>query len=125
MIKKLLIAALLFITTACTTHHSFMDNALVGYVDGGNQPIVMFPIGVRNGIMLYKPQFTGDCGKVYNSDYQSDNTTTNCYMRAERINGIHSYNQHIGKYFERRADKQNDHEFIEGVNNFNHSTDGI
>lgn len=96
MIKKLLIVALLFITTACTTHHSFMDNALVGYVDGGNQPIVMFPVGVRNGVMLYKPQFTGDCGKVYNSDYQSDNTTTNCYIRAERLNGLHSYNLHIG-----------------------------
>lgn len=96
MMKKILIAALLFITTACTTHHSFMDKAVVGYVDGGNQPIVMFPVGVRNGVMLYKPQFTGDCGKVYNSDYQSDNTTTNCYIRAERINGLHSYNQHIG-----------------------------
>lgn len=104
MFKKLLIAALFFITTACSTHHSFMDKAVVGYVDGGSQPVVMFPVGVRNGVMLYKPQFSSDCGKVYNSDYQSDNTTTNCYIRSERINGLHSYNQHIGKDSARRAD---------------------
>jgi hypothetical protein len=123
MIKKLLIAALLFITTACTTHHSFMDNALVGYVDGGNQPIVMFPVGVRNGGGLYKPQFTGDCGKVYNSDYQSDNTTTNCYIRAERINGLHSYNQHIGKDSASTADT--DPVGLEGISSPFHIPDNI
>ncbi|WP_421670324.1 hypothetical protein [Rahnella sp. EDr1-12] len=123
MFKKLLIAALLLVTTACTSHHGFMDRAVVGYVDGGSQPVVMFPVGVRNGVMLYKPQFSSDCGKVYNSDYQADNTTTNCYVRESRINGLHSYNQHIGKDSASTADTNP--AGLEGANSPSHIPDNI
>ncbi|WP_445336068.1 hypothetical protein ACSR9E_14030 [Citrobacter koseri] len=89
MLKKTLIAVLLALSTGCTTTHSFMDKAMIGYVEG--QAIVMFPAGERNGVKMYRPQFHSDCGKVYNKIYQMDNGSTGCLIRESRIADLHPY----------------------------------
>ena len=92
MLKKILIAVLLVLSTGCTTTHSFMDKAMIGYVEG--QTIVMFPAGELNSVKMYRPQFHSNCGKVYNKIYQMDNGSTGCMVRESRIADLHPYREH-------------------------------
>lgn len=89
MKKLILIVALL--VTGCSTQHSFMDRALVGYVD--NHAVVLFPAGERNGVKLYRPQFQSECS--YNKYYQDDNSSTGCLIRESRIVDLRPYKKHV------------------------------
>ncbi len=77
--KKIITALMLLLSVGCSTHHSFMDNAYVGYIE--NRAVVMFDAGTRNGVKYYRPQFQSDCGHVYNKTYQDDNSSTGCKIR--------------------------------------------
>lgn len=78
---RTLLIAVLFVLTGCTTHYSFMDRALVGYVD--NQAVVVFPAGERNGVKYYRPQFVSEC--PCNKYYQDDDSSTGCVIKKSRI----------------------------------------
>lgn len=110
--EKILIALMLVLSIGCTTHHTFMDKAYVGYVN--NHAVVLFDAGYSNGVKVYRPQFSSDCGKVYDKYYQMDNTSTNCLVRESRIADLHPYNEHISKEIPHKADTI--HDGLEGVN---------
>jgi len=88
---KILIMVIALMATGCTTQHSFMNNAFIGYVD--NQAVVLFTAGTRNGVKYYRPQFQSDCH--YNKYYQDDNNSTECLIRESRIVDLHPYKEHI------------------------------
>ncbi|MCT8173056.1 hypothetical protein ACRAOD_17445 [Raoultella ornithinolytica] len=88
--KKLLMATIITLTTACTSHHSWMDKAYIGYVD--QQAVVMFDAGIRNGVRYYRPQFQSDCH--YNKAYFDEQSSTGCVINETRIADIHPYNKH-------------------------------
>ncbi len=88
---KILILVTALMATGCTTQHSFMNNAFVGYVD--NQAVVLFNAGTRNGVKYYRPQFQSDCH--YNKYYQDDNNSTECLIRESRIADLRPYKEHI------------------------------
>ncbi|MEP9178640.1 hypothetical protein ABKT77_07605 [Enterobacter cloacae] len=111
-IKSLFFAAMLALTGCTATHHDFMDKAYVGYVN--NHAVVLFDAGYSNGVKVYRPQFSSDCGKVYDKFYQTDNTSTTCLVRESRIADLHPYNEHIGKEIPHKADTI--HDGLEGVN---------
>lgn len=111
-LKSLVFAAMVALTGCTGTHHSFMDKAYVGYVN--NHAVVLFQDSVRDGVTYYRPQFSSDCGKVYDKYYSMDNTSTTCLVRESRISDLHSYNEHIGKVLPSRVDTI--HEGLEGVN---------
>ena len=111
-LKSLVFAAMVALTGCTGTHHSFMDKAYVGYVN--NHAVVLFQDSVRDGVTYYRPQFSSDCGKVYDKYYQMDNTSTTCLVRESRIADLHPYNEHVGKVVKTRTDTI--HEGLEGVN---------
>jgi hypothetical protein len=108
--KKLLIAAIIVLTTACTTHHPWMDKAYVGYVD--QQAVVLFDAGVRNGVKYYRPQFQSQCH--YNKAYFDEQSSTGCVINEARIADLHLYSDHVERA-PRRVSTQVNHEFLEGV----------
>lgn len=116
---RTLLIAVLFVLTGCTTHYSFMDKALVGYVD--NQAVVVLPAGERNGVKYYRPQFQSDCH--YNKMYQTDNTSTGCMIRASRIVGLQPYSKHKNEVKPRRVD--NIHGNLDDVNSTIYIPDNI
>ncbi|WP_413504111.1 hypothetical protein [Serratia grimesii] len=84
-----LLAMILFaatLITSCSTTHPWMDQAMVGTVDG-EQVIVMFPAG--DG--FYRPQFSSDCRR--NKYYQLDNNSTGCRIAAERVSNLRAYRE--------------------------------
>ena len=84
-----LLAMILFaatLLTGCSTTHPWMDQAMVGTVDG-EQVVVMFPAG--DG--FYRPQFSTDCRRIYNKYYQMDNNSTGCRIAAERVSNLRAY----------------------------------
>ncbi|QUY50345.1 hypothetical protein JK621_09445 [Serratia plymuthica] len=85
---KLLVIILFSIAllTGCST--PWMDQALVGTVDGNNV-VVLFPAG--DG--FYRPQFSSDCRRTYNKNYQLDNNSTGCRIAAERVTNIRAYRE--------------------------------
>jgi len=87
--KKILIGVLLALSAGCTTTHSFMDKAHVGYVD--NKAVVLFDASTCNGVKYYRPRFQSDCGRIYNKSYQDDNSSTVCLIRDTRIAELHPY----------------------------------
>lgn len=89
--KKLLITAIIALTTACTSHHSWMDKAYVGYVD--QKAVVLFDAGIRNGTKYYRPQFQSDCH--YNKAFFDEQSSTGCVINEARIADIHPYNEHV------------------------------
>ncbi|TWD31568.1 hypothetical protein [Pantoea sp. SJZ147] len=89
--KKLLIAALFAFTAGCSTHHTWMNKAYVGYVD--NQAVVMFDAGTRNGAKYYRPQFQSQCH--YNKAYFDEQSSTGCVINEARIDDIHPYTEHV------------------------------
>lgn len=89
--KKLLMAAIIALTTACTSHHSWMNKAYVGYVD--QQAVVLFDAGIRNGVRYYRPQFQSDCH--YNKVYFDEQSSTGCVINEARIADLHSYTSHV------------------------------
>lgn len=117
MKKLLLIIALLI--TGCNAHHSFMDNALVGYVD--SRAVVMFPAGERNGVKYYRPQFASEC--PYNKYYQDDDSSTGCMVRESRIADLRPYRQHVPTVTAR--DSSTIHETLNDVNSSSHIPDNI
>ena len=120
--KKLLLAAMLLLTSACSSvHHDWMDKAYVGYVE--NQAVVLFDAGIRNSVKYYRPQFQSDCH--YNKAYIDEVISTGCVINEARIADLHLYREHIAKELPTRADTQINHEFMDGVNNSNYITDGI
>lgn len=119
--KKLLIATIILLTTACTSvQHSWMDKAYVGYVD--QQAVVLFDAGMRNGVKYYRPQFQSQCH--YNKAYFDEQSSTGCVINSERIADLHPYNEHV-EQVPQRASTQSNHEYLEGVNSTNHITDDI
>lgn len=117
--KKLLIAAIIALTTACTSHHSWMDKAYVGYVD--QKAVVLFDAGIRNGTKYYRPQFQSDCH--YNKAFFDEQSSTGCVINEARIADIHPYNEHVERE-PQRASTQTNHEFMEGVKSTVHISDG-
>lgn len=111
-LKSLIFAAIVALTGCTSTHYDFMDKAYVGYVN--NYAVVLFDAGYSNGVKVYRPQFSSDCGKVYDKYYQMDNTSTTCLVRESRIADLHPYNEHVGKVVKTRIDTI--HEGLEGVN---------
>jgi hypothetical protein len=90
--KKLLLAAIIALTTACSSvHHVWMDKAYVGYVD--QQAVVLFDAGVRNGVKYYRPQFQSQCH--YNMAYFDEQSSTGCVINEARIADLYSYNEHV------------------------------
>lgn len=83
-------ATIITLTTACTSHHSWMDKAYIGYVD--QQAVVMFDAGIRNGVRYYRPQFQSDCH--YNKAYFDEQSSTGCVINETRIADIHPFNKH-------------------------------
>lgn len=79
----------MLVLSGCSNNYTFMDKAKVGTV--GKHNIVMFDAGTRNGVQYYRPQFTSDCGKIYNAYYDSDNNSVTCLIRAERITNLRNY----------------------------------
>jgi len=110
--KKLLIGVLIALSVGCSTTHSFMDKAYVGYVD--NKAVVLFDAGTRNGVKYYRPKFQSDCGRLYSKIYQDDNTSTGCFIRSSRIAYLRPYREHVSKEIPRKVDTVNGG--IEGVN---------
>jgi len=117
MKKLILIIALLI--TGCNAHHSFMDNAMVGYVD--SRAVVMFPAGERNGVKYYRPQFTSEC--PYNKYYQDNDSSTGCMVREARIADLHPYREHVSKVMPHHTDSI--HIGLEGVNSPSHISDNL
>jgi hypothetical protein len=105
--KKLLIAAIFALTTACTTHHAWMDKAYVGYVDQ------QADAGMRNGVKYYRPQFQSDCH--YNKAYIDEQSSTGCAINEARIADLHLYSEHVAKESPTRADTQINHEFMDNA----------
>lgn len=86
-----LLAMILFaatLLTGCSTTHPWMDQAMVGTVDG-EQVVVLFPAG--DG--YYRPQFSSDCRRTYSKYYQLDNNSTGCRIAAERVSNIRGYGE--------------------------------
>ncbi|MBK0077878.1 hypothetical protein IAE49_01190 [Kosakonia sp. S58] len=119
--KKLLIGVLLTLSTGCTTTHSFMDKAYVGYVN--NKAVVLFDAGTRNGVKYYRPQFQSDCGRIYNKSYQDDNSSTGCLIRDTRIAELHPYREHVSKVMLHQTDRV--HDWLEGVNSPSYIPDNL
>lgn len=120
--KKLLIAAIIFLTTACSSHHSFMEKAVVGVVDN-QKVVVMFYDHTKDGMEYYRPQFASDC--PYNKAYAAtDSTSTTCFIRETRITQMEGYYHHIdsGKVLTPRKDNSINHEFLDGVSNSDNIT---
>lgn len=111
---------LVMVLTGCNTHHSFMDKALVGYVDN-QHAVVVFPAGERNGVKYYRPQFQSDC--YYNKIYETDNSSTGCMIRESRLVDLHPYIEHKSKVIVRQVD--NDHDNFDNVNSLIHIPDNI
>lgn len=116
---KTLLIAVLFVLTGCTTHYSFMDKALVGYVD--NQAVIVFPTGERNGVKYYRPQFQSDCH--YNKMYQADNNSTGCMIRESRLANLHPYREHVPKVMPQHSSTV--HDSLDSVNSTTHIPDNI
>lgn len=116
MKKLILIIALL--ATGCS-NHSFMDRALMGYVD--NHAVVLFPAGERNGVRYYRPQFQSECS--YNKYYQDDSSSTGCLIRESRIADLRPYKQHVPR--KGAGDYSTNHEYIEGVSDSTSLNDNI
>lgn len=108
--KKLLIAALFAFTTGCSSHHTWMDKAFVGYVD--NQAVVMFDAGTRNGAQYYRPQFQSQCH--YNKAYFDEQSSTGCVINEARIADLHPYSEYVERVWKGGSTQVN-HEFLEGV----------
>jgi len=90
--KKILIALLLALTTACSSvHHSWMDKAFVGYVD--QQAVVLFEAPMRNGVKYYRPQFQSQCH--YNKAFFDEHSSTGCVINEARIADLHPYSVHV------------------------------
>lgn len=83
---------MVIVLTGCNTHHSFMDKALVGYVDS-QHVVVVFPAGERDGVKYYRPKFQSDC--PYNKYYQDDDSSTECMIRETRIADLRPYRDHV------------------------------
>lgn len=106
--KKILLAILITITTACTSsHNSWMDRAYVGYVD--NKAVVLFDTGIRNGAKYYRPQFQSDCH--YNKAYFDEQSSTGCVINEARIADLHPYNDHV-EHEPQRISTQFNHKFL-------------
>ena len=118
--KKLLIAAMMLLTSACSSQHSWMDKAYVGYVE--NQAVVLFDAGMRDGVKYYRPQFQSDCH--YNKAYIDEQSSTGCVINEARIADLHSYNDHVERV-PQRASTQINHEFLEGVNSTMYIEDAL
>lgn len=118
--KKLLIAAIIALSGCTSVHHSWMDQAYIGYVD--NQAVVLFDAGTRDGSKYYRPQFQSDCH--YNKVYFDEQSSTGCVINEARIADIHPYNEHV-KREPLRASTQSNHEFLEGMNSTVHISDDI
>lgn len=109
--KKILIAVLLALTTACTSsHHSWMDRAHIGYID--NQAVVLFDAGTRNGVKYYRPQFQSQCH--YNKAYFDEQSSTGCVINEERITDIHPYSEHVERVGN-GGSTQFSHGYLEGA----------
>ncbi|WP_417878423.1 hypothetical protein [Vibrio sp.] len=89
--EKLLLAAVFVFTTCCSSHHTWMDKAYVGYVD--NQAVVMFDAGTRNGAKYYRPHFQSQCH--YNKAYFDEQSSTGCLINEARIADLHPYSEHV------------------------------
>lgn len=118
--KKLFITALFALLTGCTSQHTWMDKAYVGYVD--NQAVVMFDAGTRNGAKYYRPQFQSQCH--YNKAYFDEQSSTGCVINEARIADLHLYSEHVERVG-KGSSTQINHEFLEGMNSTIHITDGI
>lgn len=82
-----LLAMILFsmaLLSGCSTTHPWMDQAMVGTVDG-EQVVVMFPAG--DG--YYRPQFSSTCRRTYNKY----NNSTGCRIAAERVSNLRAYRE--------------------------------
>ena len=116
---KTFLIAVLFVLTGCAKHYSFMDKALVGYVD--NQAVVVFPAGERNGVKYYRVLLQSDC--YYNKMYQADNNSTGCMIRESRLANLHPYREHVPKVVPQHSSIV--HDSLEGVNSTVHIPDDI
>ena len=119
--KKILIGVLLALSAGCTTTHSFMDKAYVGYVD--SKAVVLFDAGTRNEVKYYRPQFQSDCGRIYNKLYHDDNTSSGCLIRDTHIAELHPYREHVSKVMPHQTDSV--HDWLEGVNSPSHIPDNL
>lgn len=119
-----MIAAILAISTGCTSHHAFMDNAVVGIVDNA-KVVVMFEDSTKDGVKYYRPQFGSDC--PYNKAYDDDSNSTTCLIRETRITQMDSYNHHkqSGKVLKPSIRNEVVHETIEGTNSSTQIPDNI
>ena len=109
--KKILLAILITITTACTSsHHSWMDRAYVGYVD--NKAVVLFDAGTRNGVKYYRPQFQSQC--LYNKAYFDEQSSTGCVINEARIVDLHPYYEHEERE-PQHVSTQFSHGYLEGA----------
>ncbi|QUG75870.1 hypothetical protein GKQ23_13095 [Erwinia sp. E602] len=89
--KKLLLTLLLLFTLSGCTTHSYMDTAYIGTVEG--KVLVLKKVDfIRNGQVMYRPQFNTDC--PYGGQYIGDYTSTNCYIRESRISNLTPYREH-------------------------------
>lgn len=119
IMKKILLALLITISSGCSTHHSFMDKAYVGYVE--NHAVVLFDAGERNGAHYYRPQFQSDC--YYSKIYFDEQSSTGCVINAARISDLHPYNEHIQRKPTKRTEIN--HTFIEDSNSTVHISDNL
>ncbi len=111
---------MVIVLTGCNTHHSFMDKALVGYVDS-QHAVVVFPAGERNGVKYYRSQFASECS--YNKYYQDDDSSIGCMIRESRLVDLHPYIEHKSKVIVRQVD--NNHDNFDNVNSLIHIPDNI
>lgn len=117
---KTLIVLLMALSLSACSHHSFMDNAVVGTVDG-ERNVVMFYDHKANGVEYYRPQFQSDC--PVNKAYSMDNASTGCMISERRITNLQSYKDN--KAMPTIRSHSFNHDYIEDVNAASIAPDNI